>query len=90
MQQTYTINMSKKSSELGISRKPRKKRIWVTDEVTRQLKKDFGITGTSVLTALKFFSYSPQALLIREAAIKKMEEVTINNLELMEEFHKPE
>lgn len=68
-------------------KKTKQKRIWVTDEVTRELKTEFNQTGTSILQALKFASYSKTAKLIREAAMKKMKDVLSQNEVLMSEFH---
>lgn len=62
------------------------KRIWVTDEITRQLVKDFEVTGNTVRIALKFYSDSDLSKKIRAAAIKKMEEVMVQNEQLMHEF----
>lgn len=62
------------------------KRIWVTDEITRQLVKDFEVTGNTVRIALKFYSDSDLSKKIRAAAIKKMEDVMVQNEQLMHEF----
>lgn len=70
-----------------MSAKKRQKRIWVTDEVTRTLTKEFKTSGTTVLNALKFSSYSEQAKKIRLKAIELMKEVEKSNSELMSEFH---
>lgn len=70
-----------------MSAKKRQKRLWVTDEVTRELSKEFNTSGTTILNALKFASYSDQAKKIREKAMEKMKSVEKSNAELMNEFH---
>lgn len=70
-----------------MSVKKRQKRIWVTDEITRTLTKEFKTSGVTVLNALKFSSYSPQAKKIREKAAVLMNECIKNNQDLMNEFH---
>lgn len=76
-----------KSPQKQGGKKPRQKRIWVTDEITRTLTVEFETSGTTVLNALKFASYSDQAKQIRERAMKLMEENEISNKELMSAFH---
>jgi hypothetical protein len=66
---------------------PRQKRLWVTDEITRELIKEFKTTGTSILNALKFASYSKKASRIRVRAMEKMKDVVESNTVLMSEFH---
>ena len=57
--------------------------IVVTDNITRQLKKDFGVTNATILNALKFRSFSPQANEIRSEAIRLMDITTIINKDLL-------
>lgn len=70
----------------NIKKKKRQKRLWVTDEVTRELKQEFNASNQVVLNALKFSSYSEQAQLIRVKAIELMKAVDESNKELFEDF----
>lgn len=65
----------------------KRKRIWVTDEVTRTLCSEFETTHTTVLNSLKGFSHSDLAVSIRTKAIHLMEEVMKSNKELIKEFN---
>lgn len=66
--------------------KKRKTRIWVTDEVTRQLVQEFETTGNTILVALKFYTESELSKKIRKRAMELMEETTKKNQALIEEY----
>ena len=83
--------MSQKNKQKQGKTPPQKsgmqKRVWVTDEVTRKLKEEFKTSGTTVLNALKFASYSEQGKKIRERAMVLMQENEASNKHLMKLFH---
>ncbi len=66
--------------------KKRKTRIWVTDEVTRQLVQEFNVAGNTILVALKFYTESDLSKNIRKRAMQLMEETTQNNQALINEY----
>ena len=59
------------------------RRIWVTDEITRELISEFKVTGAYVLQSLKFHSHTNTGKAIRMAALKKMTETEKENKKLM-------
>jgi hypothetical protein len=65
--------------------KKKQRRIWVTDEITAQLKSEFDLTGVTVLNALKFYSFSENAQKIRSRALELMDEVQMTNKVLFQE-----
>lgn len=84
--------MSKNSSKTTMRRSPElgkknQRRIWVTDEITRALTVGFNTSNVTVLNALKFASYSKQALQIREEAMLLMDETVESNRKLMADWH---
>lgn len=66
--------------------KKRKARIWVTDEVTRQLVVEFNTSGNTILVALKLYTDSELSKKIRKRAMELMEETTKNNQALITEY----
>lgn len=61
-------------------------RIWITDQHTRELVAEFGISGSHVRNCLKFYTDSDLAKKVRERAIEKMEKTIARNKELMQEY----
>jgi SOS response regulatory protein OraA/RecX len=66
--------------------KRKRNRIWVTDEIHRELVEEFKVAGNTIGNALKFFSDSDNAAAIRKRAIEKMDEVNKNNKKLKQQL----
>lgn len=61
-------------------------RIWVTDEIHKELQTEFNTTSQTVYNSLKFFFSSETAVKIRTRAIEMMEETNASNKRLKTEF----
>lgn len=66
--------------------KKRRDRVWVTDEVYRELISEFKVTGQTVTNSLKLFTESDLGKKIRLAAIAKMEAINTGNKKTVSEF----
>ncbi len=70
------------------TKEKKQKRIWVTNEITSTLQIEFNVTGVAVLNALKFYSFSENALNIRKRALELMALTQKNNQDLYKQFNK--